>query len=80
MNVHRQRIIECKKADSLMPVRHVCKCGHTVYVPVKYEFVYCDWCFRRVWRDEKTKFKYKLMAKLGKINNEQVQKQKSRSR
>ena len=69
-----------QRDNEFSKVRHVCKCGHTVYVPVKYDFVYCDWCFRRVWRDEETKFKYKLMAKLGQTNNEQVQKQKSRSR
>ena len=32
------------------------------------------------WRDEKTKFKHKLLVKLGQTDNEQVQKQKSRSR
>ena len=69
-----------QRDNEFSKVRHVCTCGHTVYVPVKYEFVYCDWCYRRVWRDEKTKFKFKLMEKLGQTNNEQVQKQKGRSR
>lgn len=80
MNAYKQRIIECKRADSLMAVRHKCKCGHTVYIPARCKFVYCDWCYRRVWRDEETKFKYKLLEKLGKADNEQIQEQKSRSR
>lgn len=63
---------EEKIANELSKIRHKCSCGHTVYIPQRNEFVYCDWCFRRVYKDEKTKFKHKLLERLGKTNNEQV--------
>ena len=66
---------ERKRADSLSKIRHICKCGHSVYVPAKNKFVYCNWCGRKVWKNDKIKFEYLLKQKL-----EQVQKQKSRSR
>lgn len=75
MNAYKQRIIECKRADSLMAVRHKCKCGHVVYIPAKCKFIYCNWCGRKVWENDKTKFKYLLQQKM-----EQVQKQEGRSR
>lgn len=80
MNQRKHMYLDRKRADYMAVCRHKCKCGHIVYIPAKCKFVYCDWCFRRVWKDEQTKFKYKLMEKIGKADNEQVQKPKSRSR
>ena len=80
MNVRRHMYLERKRADYMSAVRHKCRCGHVVYIPARCKFVYCDWCYRRVWRDEETKFKYKLLEKLGKTDNEQKQVQKRRSR
>lgn len=63
---------EIKISDELAKVRHKCKCGHTVTIPHKINFVYCGWCNRRVYRDNSIKFRYKIMQACGRTVNEQV--------
>ena len=60
-----------KRQDDLDKIRHVCSCGHTVYVPKKFEFSYCNYCWKRVYRDKQTEFKHKLLIKMGKRENNQ---------
>lgn len=80
MNQRKHMYWDRKRADYMSAIRHKCKCGHTVFIPARLDFVYCDWCFRRVWKDEATEFKYKLMEKIEKANNEQISKQKGSNR
>ncbi len=63
---------ERKRADSLSKIRHVCKCGHSVYIPAKNKFVYCSHCNCKVFKNDLCKFEYELFRVMGKVNNEQV--------
>lgn len=63
---------ERKRADSLSKIRHICKCGHSVYVPARNRFAYCSHCDRKVFNTDFNKFEYELLSLMGKINNEQV--------
>lgn len=63
---------ERKRADELSKIRHICKCGHSVYIPAKNKFVYCSHCCRRVFKNNLCKFEYELFRTMGKVNNEQV--------
>lgn len=63
---------EAKLANAYGDIRHKCKCGHTVFIISKFDFVYCDWCGRKVFKNDKAKFKYKLLKNMGKIQTEQI--------
>ena len=63
---------EIKLSEAFDRIKHKCKCGHTVHVKSKLDFVYCDWCGRRVFRTEKIEFKRKLLRACGKDDNDQV--------
>lgn len=63
---------EIKRANDISKVRHLCKCGHSVIIPAKLDFIYCSHCNRIVYKNEKAKFKHKLSIKLRGKNNEQV--------
>ena len=41
-----------------------CSCGKSVTLTNKYGRVICSWCGNWVYRDEKTKFRYKLLERL----------------
>ena len=75
MNLRKHMYLERKRADYRSVGRCKCKCGHVVYIPAKCKFIYCNWCGRKVWKNDKIKFEYLLKQKL-----EQVQKQKNSSR
>ena len=49
MNMRKHMYLDRKRADYMSAVRHKCRCGHVVYIPARCKFVYCDWCYRRVW-------------------------------
>lgn len=72
MNSRRHMYYDRKRADYMSEIRHKCECGHTVFVPMKLDFIYCDWCSRKVYRDEKTEFIREMLLKLGKAGNEQI--------
>lgn len=74
------RKISAEEFKKRLETVRTCKCGHRVLVPNRYDFVYCDYCFRRVYRDDRTEFKFKLMEELGEYSNEQIPKQKGRNR
>lgn len=42
--------------------RHMvyCKCGHSIYFSGVKDRMNCNWCGRWVYKDEKTKMKYKV--------------------
>lgn len=63
-----------KRQISLDKVKHYCKCGHTVYVPARNVFVYCNWCNRKVYQDKRSEFEYKLLRSLGKVDNREIRK------
>lgn len=65
-------ISEIKIANDLSKIKHKCKCGHTVYISNRVDFVYCDYCFRRVFRNDFIEFKHKLYESCGKRINEQI--------
>lgn len=45
--------------------RHCENCGHSKTIPVFTDKMICEWCGNYVFRDEKTKFKFRLeQAKL----------------
>ena len=58
--------------DYLEQIKHICSCGHVVYVPKRNIFVYCTWCFRKVFQDEKSEFEYNILKHIGKVNNREV--------
>lgn len=62
-----------RRQDSLEKVKKICKCGHVVYVPKRNVFVYCTWCYRKVFQDERSEFEYNIFKSMGKVNNEEVQ-------
>lgn len=45
-----------------------CKCGHSMFF--KRDYHICTWCGKRVYKDDKTKFKYELNKLLKKKNRE----------
>lgn len=63
---------EVKISEALSKIRHKCKCGHTVFIPNKVDFVYCDYCFRRVYKNDFSKFKRELLKAMGCGINEQI--------
>lgn len=56
--------------NDLEKIKHICKCGHPVYFSNKYDFDYCTYCWSRIYRDKKTEFKHKLLAKCGQVTND----------
>lgn len=44
--------------------RHVCKCGHTVYIANKSGIAICSHCKNLVFKDKETEFKYRIKEKL----------------
>lgn len=51
-----------------------CKCGHTVFISNKSGRTICSFCGYYVYKDEKTKFRFKLMEekKKNEKNNKNV--------
>lgn len=54
--------------------RHVCKCGHTVYIANKNGIAICSHCKNLVFKDKETEFKYRM--KEGIINERRKSKRK----
>lgn len=46
--------------ESLQKFRHICKCGHTVYIANKSGRAECNHCHNLVFKDAKTEFEYRL--------------------
>ena len=61
-----------KRQKELDKIKHYCKCGHTVYIPKRNRFVYCTWCFSKVFPDEKSEFEYNIFRCMGQVNNKEV--------
>lgn len=56
---------EIKRSNNLKKIRRYCKyCGHSQYVPSYVEYVICDYCSHKIYRDDKTEFKIKLKKNL----------------
>ena len=55
-----------KLADIQTETRIICKCGHSVLVPLKKAKTICSWCGEYVFKDKETEFKYRLQSKLAK--------------
>ena len=64
--------METKLANAFSEISHICKCGHVVHIQSNIDFVYCDWCGRKVYKNDLVKFKRKLLAACGKVNHDQV--------
>lgn len=63
---------DIRRQEALAQIRHKCKCGHSVYISNRVDFVYCDYCFRRVYKNDFIEFKHKLYESCGKRINEQI--------
>ncbi len=63
----KNKIEQKRFDDDIKKIRHVCKCGHTLYFRKELDFAYCDVCFRTVYQDAKTEFKYKLLEAKGEL-------------
>lgn len=50
---------QIKLDTELSKYRHKCKCGHTVFL-VENPYKICSNCGNIIFKDEKSKFKYKL--------------------
>ena len=44
--------------------RHICKCGHTVYIANKSGIAICSHCRNLVFKDKETEFKYRMKENL----------------
>ena len=56
---------EIKKLyENKQQFRHICKCGHTVYIMNKSGRAEFNHCHNLVFKDEQTKFKYIMNRKL----------------
>lgn len=44
--------------------RHICKCGHTVYIANKTGRAECNYCHRLVFKDAKTELEYRMKQNL----------------
>lgn len=62
---------DIKIADDLSEVRKYCKCGHVVYLLNKYDFSYCGYCGRRVYKNDEIEFKRKIIEKINGVNSDQ---------
>lgn len=59
------KLDEVKKLyENMQQFRHVCKCGHTVYIANKSGRAECRNCHRLVFKDKQTEFKYIMNRKL----------------
>lgn len=56
-----------KKENYFTPLKHKCKCGHTIMIPAFRDKILCDWCGHYVYRDEQAEFKDKLKQNINKI-------------
>jgi len=41
-------------------VKHLCKCGHRVIIPIQRKKTLCSWCGNYVFRDKRDEFKYRV--------------------
>ena len=57
-----------KKRDFITNNTVKCECGHSMFF--KRDYHYCTWCGRKVYKDDKTKFKYELIKLLKKKESE----------
>ena len=53
-----------KYLENLSKITFICKCSNRVVVPNKKIYSICDWCGRRVFRNEKEEFIYTLKEKM----------------
>lgn len=53
-----------KLYENMQPFRHICKCGHTVYVSNKTGRTECRNCHNLVFKDKKTEFEYRMKREL----------------
>lgn len=44
--------------------RHICKCGHSVYIANKRGITECNNCHNLVFKDKKTEFEYRMKQNL----------------
>ena len=56
---------EIKKLyEEMQQYKHICKCGHTVYIVNKSGRAECRNCHNLVFKDKKTEFEYIMKRKL----------------
>lgn len=61
-HLSQQEII--KLYEEKQKYRHICKCGHTVYIVNKSGRAECNHCHRLVFKDKETEFKYRMKQNL----------------
>jgi len=60
-----------RKMNAMNEARRLCDCGHTVYI-MQVGRCLCSNCGHYVYRNEKDKFKYKLLEELGEQNGQKL--------
>ena len=56
-----------RMTDEYDKVKYLCKCGHRVIIPEKYEKRLCNWCQNYVFKTKEDEFKYRLRERMRKI-------------
>lgn len=65
MNTSFLSLNEVKKLyENMQEFRHVCKCGHTIYITNKSGRAECKHCHNLVFKDAKTEFEYRMRRTL----------------
>lgn len=53
-----------KYHNAMFEIRHVYKCGHTVYIPEYLDRTLCNFCKHWVYKTPALEFRYKLKEKI----------------
>ena len=55
-----------KYHEKICKIKHTCKCGHVVMIPVYKDRTLCSYCGFWVYKTPKLEFEYKLKEKMKK--------------
>lgn len=53
-----------KILDNQTKCRTLCKCGHSVLIPLGRDKIVCSWCGKYVFKTTRAEFEYRLKEKL----------------
>lgn len=57
---YHKKSISDETLEKLEELKVKCKCGHTIIMPVQYDYIICSHCKRKVKNNTKEWFKYNL--------------------
>lgn len=67
MNQYLKWKEDTRRQQEMSKIRRKCSCSHSVIIPVWIDKKVCSYCGRLVYKDDETKFKYKLFYAIRKI-------------